>query len=314
MPHKILYTADVHGNEVQYKKLIDYAIQISADSVIIGGDIAPKGDSTGKCMQKFREKGTIHAFIDMQKEFLENELPQLVSPLKEKLPQSKLYILMGNDDCSINMDVLQKNDGKYFHLIHGKRMQLNNDFDIAGYSCVPITPFGIKDWEKFDLSNPPAHVRSEYEKRKYYNYVLDGYKSTCEGLVRYSFKEDLEQKDSIQKDLSEEIFTKNPHKTVYVVHTPPNNTCLDMLFDKRHVGSFALRQFIEQFQPYLTLHGHIHETVSVSGKFKEIIKNSVSISPGNHNVGSDLAVLVFDLYDLRNVERRIIWFFNLILK
>lgn len=42
MHHKVLFTSDIHGNEVQYRKLVDYAIEISADSVIIGGDIAPK--------------------------------------------------------------------------------------------------------------------------------------------------------------------------------------------------------------------------------------------------------------------------------
>ena len=46
MQHKILYTSDIHGNEVQYSKLIQYAIKISADTIIIGGDIAPKGTAT----------------------------------------------------------------------------------------------------------------------------------------------------------------------------------------------------------------------------------------------------------------------------
>ena len=38
----MLFTADIHGNVVQYQKLVDYAREITADVVLIGGDIAPK--------------------------------------------------------------------------------------------------------------------------------------------------------------------------------------------------------------------------------------------------------------------------------
>lgn len=43
---KIIYTSDIHGNEEQYKKLIEFAIESSASAVIIGGDLAPKDDPT----------------------------------------------------------------------------------------------------------------------------------------------------------------------------------------------------------------------------------------------------------------------------
>lgn len=76
-----------------------------------------------------------------------------------------------------------------------------------------------------------------------------------------------------------------------------------MLLNRNHAGSFAVRLFVEQYQPYLTFHGHIHETVQVSGDFKERINNSVSFSSGNHNIGSDLAIVVFDLYQLDKARR-----------
>lgn len=40
--HLVAYTSDVHGNSVQYNKLIDYCIKNNMDSLIIGGDITPK--------------------------------------------------------------------------------------------------------------------------------------------------------------------------------------------------------------------------------------------------------------------------------
>ncbi|MBI4142060.1 metallophosphoesterase [Candidatus Woesearchaeota archaeon] len=305
MSFKVLYTADVHGNEVQYKKLVQHALDINANAVIIGGDIAPKGDSTGKCFAELKAKSlSENAFIDLQHLFFEKYLPHLVRPLKDN--NIKLFLMMGNDDCSSNLDVLMQHDGNLFDVVHWKRLKLTPDFDIVGYGFVPVTPFGIKDWEKFDLSSPPAVVAEQYARRKSENYRLEGVRSTPEGFVPFVFNREMESNDSIQKDLAKSLFSNDAKKTVYVIHTPPNDTALDQIAGHRHVGSFAVRSFVERQQPYVTLHGHIHETVWVSGKFKEIIKNSVCLSPGNHNVGEDLAVLVFDLYNLRSVERRII--------
>lgn len=291
MKHKILFTADLHGNEVQYQKLVKYAKKISADTIIIGGDIAPKGN--------------VENYIENQRNFLEHRLPEILRPLKDKLPDSSLFLMMGNDDCAANMDVLNKND-KLFKVIHNERTKLTEDFEIVGYSFVPITPFGIKDWEKYDLNKIPAALKKRYAGRKLTNYRLDGVKSTKRMWKRFQFDPEMEKKDSIQKDLKEEIFCKNPKKTVYVIHTPPDNTDLDMVLNKNHVGSMAVKLFIKKERPYLTLHGHIHETVLTSGGFKERIGKTVCLTAGNDNYSSQLAVLEFNLYDLENVVRKLI--------
>jgi Icc-related predicted phosphoesterase len=46
---------------------------------------------------------------------------------------------------------------------------------------------------------------------------------------------------------------------IVVSHTPPLNTLVDQLADGSHVGSQAVRTFIETEQPDLCLTGHIHE-------------------------------------------------------
>ena len=51
-------------------------------------------------------------------------------------------IMMGNDDASVNMDVLEHYPK--FHTIHGKRLPLSPDLDIVGYSCVPILLLKLK--------------------------------------------------------------------------------------------------------------------------------------------------------------------------
>lgn len=287
MKHIILFTSDVHGNLIQYDKLVDYAQNISADSVIIGGDIAPKN-------LRFEE------IVKGQRKFLEEKLPELLSPLKKA--GIKTYLIMGNDDAAANMDVLERERESY-QLIHNKRIKISEGFDIVGYSFVPITPFGLKDWEKYDLSRIPENLAAEYAHRKITNYNLDGFKSADGRLTRFAFDSETEQTDSIQDDLEQDLFQQNPEKTVYVMHSPPNKTNLDKVAMGRSVGSFAVREFIEKKLPYLTLHGHIHETVDVSGNFKADIGNTLCISSGNDHAGEKIAAVVFDLYNLRNAKR-----------
>ncbi len=48
-------------------------------------------------------------------------------------------------------------------------------------------------------------------------------------------------------------------RRVFVPHAPPVGTALDRLRDGRHVGSTAVRDFIERRKPDLVVCGHIHE-------------------------------------------------------
>ncbi len=46
---------------------------------------------------------------------------------------------------------------------------------------------------------------------------------------------------------------------VFVPHAPPHGTRLDKIFLGKHVGSRAVRTFVEQHQPEVVICGHIHE-------------------------------------------------------
>jgi Icc-related predicted phosphoesterase len=291
--YHVVYTADLHGNEAQYHKLIAFAQEISADCVIIGGDIAPKDFPFATA-------------ITGQRQFLQERLPALFRPLKMQSPATEIFLMMGNDDCAANVDVFTAGASGLYRVLHGKRYRLQVPFDIVGYSYVPITPFGIKDWEKFDLSQAPPALAAAYAHRKSTNYTLDGFHSTREGWQPYHFRPEMEGADSIQKDLAQEVFRHNPGETIYVIHTPPDGTHLDQIAGGTHVGSLAVRWFIEASQPYLTLHGHIHETVEIPGQYKECIGKTWCMSPGNHSVGEHVAVLVFDVYQPFDVTRLIL--------
>jgi Icc-related predicted phosphoesterase len=68
-----------------------------------------------------------------------------------------------------------------------------------------------------------------------------------------------------------------------------------MMRNKR-VGSRALREFIEQYQPPLTLHGHIHESPRESGYYAEQLGTTWSVNPGSER--EHLNAVVLDTEDI----------------
>ncbi|MEK6950093.1 MAG: metallophosphoesterase [Nanoarchaeota archaeon] len=283
----LVYSSDLHGNEQQYQRLMDYAVRSGAQAVILGGDLLPKHFPPDE-------------YIAGQRAFLEQRLLKMLDSLTEE--NIATFFLLGNDDAAANKDLVEKLPSS----IHGRRQRLTNDFEICGYSYVPITPFAIKDWEKYDLSMVPSRLGARYEQRKKANYRLAGFKTTRAGRSEFTFTAAMEKKDSIQWDLENQVFTRDPQQTLYVIHTPPDNTALDQTAPGQHVGSLALRQFIEKNQPYVTLHGHIHETVEVSGTFTEKIGKTFCFSSGNDNTTKSVAVIVFDLYRPEKARRMIL--------
>ena len=75
---------------------------------------------------------------------------------------------------------------------------------------------------------------------------------------------------------------KNLPIKILVSHTPPHNTALDIVGDGIHVGSTAVRKFIEKYQPQLCLTGHIHEAVGKDKIGSTIIVNSGMLSDGGY--------------------------------
>lgn len=107
---------------------------------------------------------------------------------------------------------------------------------------------------------------------------------------------------TIQKDLATLAGDGALERAIFLFHTPPHDTALDRagLDGKRvehvpldvHVGSIAVRRFIEERQPLLTLHGHVHESTRLTGAWKTQIGRTVCIN-GAH-VGPELSLVRFD--------------------
>ena len=100
----------------------------------------------------------------------------------------------------------------------------------------------------------------------------------------------------------------DPQKTVYLFHCPPYG-----FFDlgmgigngtegRLHIGSRSIAEFIRNNDPWLTIHGHSHEAVSVmKGEFTFSVGNSVGVAVGP---GSDPALLNGVLIDIASRSLR----------
>ena len=71
-----------------------------------------------------------------------------------------------------------------------------------------------------------------------------------------------------------------------------------------HVGSIALRRLIEARQPLLTLHGHVHESARLTGRWRERIGRTHCL--GAAHDGEELALIRFDPDDLERATRELL--------
>lgn len=77
--------------------------------------------------------------------------------------------------------------------------------------------------------------------------------------------------------------------TVLISHNPPKDTICDDLGNGVHVGSEAVREFIEECQPTVCICGHIHEAKGV-----DQIGRTVIINPGQLNQGGYVVLELID--------------------
>lgn len=89
-------------------------------------------------------------------------------------------------------------------------------------------------------------------------------------------------------------------KTIYSIHMPPTSLGLDILLNERSVGSKAVKMFLEEKQPLISLHGHIHESYKMTSIWKAHLKNTICIQPGQD--GFEPAYVIIDTGTMK-IER-----------
>jgi len=270
-----LFTTDLHGKKSRYDKLFNQILTEKPKLVLLGGDLLPSG---------------LHSFLsdyniieDFINDFFIPNLEELKTKLKNDYPT--IALILGNDDGKMVETDFNVDNGLWQY-IHNKNIKLDNH-DIFGYSYIPPTPFILKDWEKYDVSR----------------YIDPGCVSPEEGKYTIEMNPIDAKYSTIQKDLEQLTNGKDLSKSIFLFHSPPYQTNLDRAaLDGKmidhvpldvNVGSIAIKRFIEEKQPMITLHGHVHESARLTGSWKDQIGKTHLFS-GCHD-GEELPLIKFDL-------------------
>jgi Icc-related predicted phosphoesterase len=285
---KCFFATDLHGQIDRYEKLYSAIKNQRPSAVFLGGDLLPR--TTFSATQNHLPAS------DFLADHLAAAFSEVRDTMKDLYPQ--VFLIPGNDDPRCEVEhILAAEARGIWRYCHGRKFALG-DFSIYGYACVPPTPFSLKDWERYDVSRyvPPGCVSPEEGFR---SRPVDG------GEIKWG---------TIQKDLAALVGADPLDRAVLLVHTPPYDTPLDRAgLDRRmyehvevdvHVGSIALRRLIEERQPMLTLHGHVHEAPRLTGEWQTQIGRTVCIN-GAHD-GRELALVSFDLESPREASRELL--------
>ena len=273
---RAFFVSDLHGRKVKYEKLFELLKEDPPDLLFIGGDILPHAMLS------------LNSFDPYHQDFIGKYLTPRFRELKNLHGNRYLevFIILGNDDPRFEEAALISGGaGGLWTYLHDRHIEYGR-FRFYGYSYVPPTPFLLKDWEKFDVSR----------------YVDPGAVSPLEGYRTFPVSLETLEYETIKDDLAGAL-KGNLERTVILFHAPPYGTLLDMA-DVRgkvvdhvpadpHIGSIAVKNLIEERQPWVTLHGHAHETVRLSGVWKENIRGTWCFSASSE--GDELAVIEFDL-------------------
>ena len=284
---KILFATDMHGSEGTWRKFLNASVMLKVNVAICGGDltgkmIVPVVEGKNKkytyyLMGKTHttdEAGLEKAFKDIRgigyyphltneqeyKEMTENPqkvdqvfhdvmtstLSRWLDLIPEKVPsETKVVVCPGNDDRTLVDEMIDKHKD----VINGEGKVVKIDELHEMISCGWVNP------------SPWKTAREEEEDK-------------------------LEQR--LEQYISQ---LKNVKSAIFNFHAPPYQTKLDdaPLLDKDlnpiiqggsvvmvPVGSKAVKKVIEKHQPFLGLHGHIHEA---AGSMK--IGKTYCVNPGS---------------------------------
>ncbi len=285
---RCFFVTDLHGQEDRFGKLFASILNERPQAVFLGGDLLPRAPS----LSMHADKGHADFVID----YLVPSFTKLRDTLDREYPS--LFVILGNDDPRYEEpEILNAATNGLWTYMHGRKAVFAG-FNVHGYACVPPTPFSLKDWERYDVSR----------------YVDPGCLSPEEGRRSVAIEESDVKWGTIAKDLDMVVDDDSMDRAIFLFHTPPYETELDRAaLDGKmyehvaldvHVGSAAVRRFIEQRQPLVTLHGHVHEAARLSGQWKARLGRTVCIN-GAHD-GPELALVRFDPESPDDASRQLI--------
>jgi Icc-related predicted phosphoesterase len=282
---RILYGSDFHGSDTVYRKFINAAFQYQASVLIVGGDV------TGKGMIPIVNEGNgvYTGYLFGGRTDCHN--PEEIEKLKKTISSVGFYpIVLEKDEA----DALEKDPESMSKRFESEMCQRVREWMILAEE--KLTPKNISLYfmpgndDLFSIDEVIKEFPNIKNPDMSHNMIDDTHElvgCSFANMTPWRCARDLEEPDLKKKNDELAAMVQNPATAIAVLHVPPIDSGLDTCpeLDKnlkivtmggqvimKGAGAHATREFIENVQPLLTLHGHIHE------------------SPGHKHIGRTLAI------------------------
>lgn len=285
---RLFYAGDVHGSRVCWKKFVNAAAHYPADVLVMGGDLTGKG-----LVPILREgDGSYRARVIGE---------QRIARTAEDLDQMQLAIttngmyplIVDRDEARrLAEDAAWREEAMEKALLDELRLWVElADERLGGTEAIAYVIPGNDDPWSIDavLASGTSVVACDESIQRIgpHEMVSLGYSNRTPWKTPRELDED-EIYDRLKR-LADQL--EEPQRAIFNIHVPPYESSLDTAYEVdeelRYVmkggrphevptGSPAVRQIIEEMQPLLSLHGHIHESKGVTR-----IGRTLAINPGS---------------------------------
>jgi uncharacterized protein len=296
---KLFFATDIHGSDICWSKFLNAGKFYEADVLILGGDM------TGKAVVPFIHQGGKNYKVTL----LEQEFPitneDELMDMKKRVRSRGYYPYLTNPD---EISELDKDPNRVHEIFKHEVLRVVQQWmDLAdkkldGTDLKVFCSPGNDDMDEVD-----EIIRSSRRVLLVEGLVtpLDSHHEMIASgwSNRTPWNTEREEDEDQLKVRYEAMISKlkDPKNAVFNIHVPPYKSGLDEApeLDKDlrpvlagnsmiPVGSKALRTAIEEAQPLLGLHGHIHE-----GRGTMRIGKTLCINPGSmYEQGTLLGAIV----------------------
>ncbi len=281
---RIFFATDLHGSETCWRKFLNAAKFYDADVLICGGDM------TGKALIPIvEENGKFEVTLGPDRHLLD---PDQVEDMESQIRRKGYYPLRVTPERLHELDQNPDKRAATFKqvMLDGVERWMNMADEKLGGSGVSIfvCPGNDDEMEVDDVVRESKTVVLGEGRAV----EVDGYTMISTGWSNHTpWNTHREEAEDQLTERIEAMATQvaDPARAIFNLHCPPYQSGLDEApaIDKdlklmhggralRPVGSTAVRDVINKYQPLLSLHGHIHES---KGAVK--LGKTLSINPGS---------------------------------
>jgi len=296
---KLFFATDIHGSDICWSKFLNAGKFYNADVLILGGDM------TGKAVVPLIHQGGNNYRVTLLEQVFDISGEDEVQDMIKRIRSRGYYPYVTDPDELLNLQnkpelvheiFLSQVLGVVQHWMNHADKKLDGT-DLKVYCCP-----GNDDMDEVDeiVRSSRRVILAEGQVTP-----LDGFHEMIASgwSNRTPWDTHREEDEDALKIRYEAMICrlKDPRNAVFNIHVPPYRSSLDEApeLDKdlrpkmagqalKPVGSTALRKAIEETQPLLGLHGHIHE-----GRGATRIGKTLCINPGSmYEQGTLLGAIV----------------------